>query len=115
MTFPYKWHPDIVDTQMIQVGNVLIAALPGEFTTMAGRRMRRTIEKAVFNVTQGSEDIKLVIAGLSNVYTHYITTYEEYQRQRYEAASTIYGPHTLKAYLEQYAFLTDKMLNVMKY
>jgi neutral ceramidase len=37
MTFPYKWHPDIIDTQLLQIGNVVIAALPGEFTTMAGR------------------------------------------------------------------------------
>lgn len=25
------------------------------------------------------KDMEVVIAGLSNVYTHYITTYEEYQ------------------------------------
>ncbi|TMS22343.1 Neutral ceramidase [Larimichthys crocea] len=47
-------------------------------------------------------DSEVVIAGLSNVYTHYITTYEEYQVQRYEGASTIYGPHTLSAYLQKY-------------
>ncbi|XP_056285654.1 neutral ceramidase isoform X2 [Pseudoliparis swirei] len=47
-------------------------------------------------------DTEVVIAGLSNVYTHYITTYEEYQVQRYEGASTIYGPHTLSAYLLKY-------------
>ena len=33
-------------------------------------------------------------------------------RQRYEAASTIYGPHTLRAYMQQYAILTEKILNV---
>ena len=63
-------------------------------------------------VTQGTEDLKVVIAGLSNAYTHYVTTFEEYQRQRYEAASTIFGPHTLRAYMDQYAYLTEKMLNV---
>ncbi|XP_028264532.1 neutral ceramidase isoform X2 [Parambassis ranga] len=47
-------------------------------------------------------DMEVVIAGLSNVYTHYITTYEEYQVQRYEGASTIYGPHTLSAYLHKF-------------
>ncbi|CRK26471.1 hypothetical protein BN1708_004200 [Verticillium longisporum] len=31
-------------------------------------------------------------------YTHYITTQEEYSIQRYEGASTFYGPHTLAAY-----------------
>ena len=53
----------------------------------------------------------VALAGLANVYTHYITTYEEYQRQRYEAASTIFGPHTLRAYMQQYSYLTEKILN----
>ena len=26
MNFPYRWHPDIIDTQMLQVGNIIIAA-----------------------------------------------------------------------------------------
>ena len=74
--------------------------------------MREAISNKVAEVTQGTEEIKVLLAGLSNVYTHYITTYEEYQRQRYEAASTIFGPHTLRAYMQQYAFLTEKLLNV---
>lgn len=37
-TFPYEWQPKIVPTQLAMVGNVVIAALPGEFTTMSGRR-----------------------------------------------------------------------------
>nr|XP_006823956.1 PREDICTED: neutral ceramidase-like [Saccoglossus kowalevskii] len=53
------------------------------------------------------EDTEVVIAGLSNLYTHYVTTFEEYQIQRYEAASTIYGPHTLEAYQYQYENLTQ--------
>ena len=76
------------------------------------RRLKRSLEKTISEVTQGTENLKVVIAGLSNAYTHYITTFEEYQRQRYEAASTIFGPHTLRAYMEQYAYLTEKMLNV---
>ena len=39
----------------------------------------------------------VVIAGLTNDYSHYVTTYEEYQVQRYEGASTLFGPHTLGA------------------
>ena len=86
------------------------------------------------------EECHVVLAGLANSYTHYITTWEEYQTQRlarldfwrtvilcqkllglfwcgknygiltevlrYEAASTIYGPHTLLAYQQQYARIT---------
>lgn len=31
-----------------------------------------------------------------------MTTYQEYQVQRYEAASTLFGPNTLQAYQWQY-------------
>ena len=76
--------------------------------------MRDAVASTAFDITQGSEELKVVLAGLSNVYTHYITTYEEYQPQRYEAASTIFGPHTLRAYLDQFKYLTEAMLQVLK-
>ena len=57
-------------------------------------------------------DFTVALAGLSNCYTHYITTYEEYQEQRYEAGSTLYGPHTLQAYLIQFSYLTKNLLQV---
>ena len=76
--------------------------------------MRDAVASTAFDITQGSEDLKVVLAGLSNVYTHYITTYEEYQPHRYEAASTIFGPHSLKAYQDQFKYLTEAMLQVLK-
>ena len=42
----------------------------------------------------------VVIAGLTNTYSSYVTTFEEYAMQRYEGASTIFGPHTLDAYIQ---------------
>jgi neutral ceramidase len=103
MSFPYKWHPDVVSTQLLKLGQLVIAGVPGELTTMAGRRLRDTISKVMPNT-------KVVIAGLSNSYTHYVTTFEEYQEQRYEAGSTIYGPHTLLAYQKQYERLAEMSL-----
>merc|ERR1712004_398973 len=82
-----------------------LLAVPGEFTTMAGRRLREAVAE-----TAGIEGGKVVVAGLSNTYTHYITTWEEYQRQRYEAASTIYGPHTLLAYIQQFDRITKALI-----
>ena len=87
-----------------------IAPVPGEFTTMSGRRLRETIRTTTQQVSNASST-KVDIAGLSNAYTHYITTFEEYQRQRYEAASTIYGPYTLMAYQQQYSFLAKYLYN----
>ncbi|NXM73050.1 ASAH2 ceramidase, partial [Serilophus lunatus] len=100
MTRPHPWHPDIVDVQVAVIGSLAILAVPGEFTTMSGRRLREAV-KSEFD-SHGTPRMNVVIAGLCNVYTHYITTYEEYQAQRYEAASTLYGPHTLSAYIQLY-------------
>jgi hypothetical protein len=38
------------------------------------------------------EDAHVVVAGPANTYAHYISTREEYAVQRYEGASTLYGP-----------------------
>ncbi|PKK21990.1 putative neutral ceramidase C [Columba livia] len=100
MTRPHPWHPDIVDVQIIAIGSLAILAVPGEFTTMSGRRLREAVKREFDS--HGTSQMDVVIAGLCNVYTHYIATYEEYQAQRYEAASTIYGPHTLSAYIQLY-------------
>lgn len=74
MVDPYEWQPRVVSTQIALIGNVAIAAVPGEFTTMSGRRLKNIIKKAI-----GSSDATVIIAGLSNHYTDYIATYEEYQ------------------------------------
>ena len=67
-----------METQILRIGQLMIAAVPGEFTTMAGRRLRqKLVEEAIAN--GASSNTKAVIAGLANVYTHYITTFEEYQ------------------------------------
>uniref|UniRef100_A0A8I5UX74 Neutral ceramidase n=1 Tax=Pongo abelii TaxID=9601 RepID=A0A8I5UX74_PONAB len=114
---PHPWHPDIVDVQIITLGSLAITAIPGEFTTMSGRRLREAVQ-AEF-ASHGMRNMTVVISGLCNVYTHYITTYEEYQAQRYEAASTIYGPHTLSAYIQLFrnlakAIATDMVANLSR-
>nr|XP_055031802.1 neutral ceramidase [Misgurnus anguillicaudatus]XP_055031803.1 neutral ceramidase [Misgurnus anguillicaudatus] len=97
---PLPWHPNIVDVQIITIGPFAIVAVPGEFTTMSGRRIRQAVKQ---ELDQGPfRNTEVVIAGLCNIYTHYITTYEEYQIQRYEGASTIFGPHTLSAYIQRF-------------
>lgn len=105
MNDPLPWHPAIVDVQIITIGSFAIVAVPGEFTTMSGRRIRETVKQ---ELDQGwFSNTEVVVAGLCNIYTHYITTYEEYQIQRYEGASTIFGPHTLSAYIQRYRGLAN--------
>ncbi|KAG7470428.1 hypothetical protein JOB18_031930 [Solea senegalensis] len=114
MNWPLPWHPQIIDVQIIIIGSIAVIAVPGEITTMAGRRLRDTVKQEL--QSQGSfQDVEVVISGLSNVYTHYITTFEEYQVQRYEGASTIYGPHTLSAYLHKYRALARAIAQVRRH
>lgn len=44
MDTPYAWHPSVVDVQLLRVGQLVIAAVPGEFTTMAGRRLKDAVK-----------------------------------------------------------------------
>jgi len=55
-----------------------------EFTTMAGRRLRDAVKDVLTKSGQFDNNIHVVLAGLTNTYSQYITTYEEYQVQRYE-------------------------------
>ena len=52
------------------------------------------------------QKVYLTIAGLSNSYSHYVTTFEEYQAQRYEAASTLYGTFSTSHHLNTLQDLT---------
>lgn len=96
---PYLWSPNIVDIQLLRVGQVLIIVSPGEATTMAGRRWKESIAAAASHSSLTDDDPIVVLGGPANSYTHYIATEEEYNVQRYEGASTLYGPHTLNAYM----------------
>jgi neutral ceramidase len=101
MTSPYLWTPNVVDIQVLRVGQLLIIVSPGEATTMAGRRWKEAIHSSAASLalSGSSADPVLVLGGPANSYTHYITTPDEYGIQRYEGASTLYGPYTLNAYI----------------
>ncbi|MCO5567925.1 hypothetical protein L7F22_021621 [Adiantum nelumboides] len=104
MSLPYAWAPSILPIQILRVGQLVILSVPAEFTTMAGRRLRNSVKETLIAESEGefNEDTVVVIAGLTNAYSQYVTTYEEYEIQRYEGASTLYGPHTLSAYIQEF-------------
>ncbi|CAF3464674.1 unnamed protein product [Rotaria sp. Silwood1] len=106
---PIEWVPFVLPHQIFQIGQLFIVAVPGEFSTMSGRRLKLTIKQALQDAGTWTSDSHIVIAGLSNSYSHYITTFEEYQQQRYEGASTLYGPHTLAAYQQTFYDLSMKL------
>jgi neutral ceramidase len=102
VTSPYLWTPNVVDVQVLRVGQLLIVVNPGEATTMSGRRWKQAVADEAKSLVLSESDIVepiVVLGGPANSYTHYIATPEEYSIQRYEGASTLYGPYTLNAYI----------------
>uniref|UniRef100_A0A7N0TGM2 Neutral ceramidase n=2 Tax=Kalanchoe fedtschenkoi TaxID=63787 RepID=A0A7N0TGM2_KALFE len=112
MKQPYDWAPSILPLQIIRVGQLAILSVPGEFTTMAGRRLRDAIRAVLVNEAKKefNGNVHVVIAGLTNTYSQYITTFEEYEVQRYEGASTLFGPHTLAAYIQEFTKLATALI-----
>ena len=98
LTLPYAWAPDIVDIQVLRVGQLFIIISTSEATTMSGRRWKEAIAKGAQD-TLGISDPQVVLGAPSNSYAHYVATEEEYSVQRYEGASTLYGPNELAAYI----------------
>ncbi|XP_068668819.1 neutral ceramidase 2-like [Aristolochia californica] len=113
MKVPYEWAPSVLPIQLLRIGQMVVLSVPGEFTTMAGRRLRDAVKTVLAQGGDGEFDKKfhVVIAGLANTYSQYVTTFEEYQIQRYEGASTLYGPHTLSGYIQEFKKLATALLN----
>ncbi|TVY15325.1 Neutral ceramidase 2 [Lachnellula arida] len=101
ITSPYLWTPNVVDVQVLRVGQLVIIVSPGEATTMSGRRWKEAVHDSAASLALSGSDVDpvVVIGGPANSYAHYIATPEEYGIQRYEGASTLYGPYTLNAYI----------------
>ncbi|KAK0221200.1 Neutral/alkaline nonlysosomal ceramidase [Armillaria nabsnona] len=102
---PYDWSPSSVDIQMLRVGNFVMLIMPGELTTMAGRRIREAIRAELISSGILGSNAYVALAGPANTYAHYVATREEYGAQRYEGASTIFGQYTLEAYIDKYTSL----------
>ncbi|XP_045820262.1 neutral ceramidase 1-like isoform X1 [Trifolium pratense] len=110
MNVPYEWAPSILPIQILRVGQFVILCIPGEISTMAGRRLRDAV-KTILSSHKDFENVHIVITSLSNAYSQYATTYEEYYVQRYEGGSTLYGPHTLSAYIQEFKKLAKALIS----
>jgi neutral ceramidase len=97
-------YTQIVPMTLARIGQLVLVCVPAEFTTMAGRRLRDTVQQAL------GEEGFYVLAGYANDYCGYVTTREEYATQQYEGGHTLYGPHTLAQYQQNF----DRLAHAMK-
>lgn len=101
---PYPWTPRILPLQMLKIGQLIIVAVPFELTTMTGRRIKEIVAK-----TYPAPHYHIVLSTLANAYAGYVATHEEYQLQRYEGASTHFGPWTEAALQQEFAKLSASL------
>jgi neutral ceramidase len=98
--------PPAVPLTVAQVGNHLIATIPGEMTVDMGRRVRGAL--ALTALGHGIQGVQL--SGLANEYLSYFTSPQEYDAQHYEGGSTMYGRESSVLLLEQLQVLTKALL-----
>ncbi|MGB6022177.1 MAG: neutral/alkaline non-lysosomal ceramidase N-terminal domain-containing protein [Ornithinimicrobium sp.] len=77
--------PKRLPLHVVRVGEHTFATVPGEATTMTGERIEAAVASASVHGTSAS------VIGFAGDYAGYWATPEEFQEQRYEGASTIFG------------------------
>jgi len=85
------WVPEVVPLNLVTLGSFALVAVPFEMTTVAGRRLRGALRAALPELEH------VVVSPYANAYVGYMTTFEEYQVQHYEAGYTLFGAHSLAA------------------
>lgn len=101
---PRPWIEQTLPIQLIRIGELVLAAVPGESTVVAGLRIRRVVADALRVPVEN-----VLLQGYSNGYSQYVTTPEEYVAQQYEGGETMFGRWTLCAYVQEF----DKMARAM--
>jgi neutral ceramidase len=101
-----NWTPTILPFQLFRLGPVAIAAIPGEMTMQAGRRLQDSLKVVLAPIGVN----QVILTGLANEYSGYITTPEEYDSQQYEGASTLFGRLTFDAYQQAFRELAVAMV-----
>lgn len=98
--------PRVLPIQLTFIGNVAIAAFPFEITVISGKRLANSLKEklAVAGITE------VILAPYANGYSGYITTYEEYQVQMYEAGHTVFGQWSLAALQTKFDELATEIL-----
>ncbi len=97
--------PSVLPLQIIVIGDLALICAPGEFTTMAGARLRACVAARL--APRGIT--RVLLCTYCNDYMGYVTTFEEYQEQAYEGGHTIFGQWTLAAFQTRFAALAGEL------
>lgn len=95
----------VLPITLARIGDLTLACVAAEVTTMAGRRLRNHLSE-----TLGTNPEDIILVGYANEYGGYLTTKEEYDTQQYEGGHTLFGPWSLSAYQQEFDKLATAML-----
>ena len=96
-TKPIPSLPQILPYGLVLLGNLAVLVLPHEVTTMSSRRLKKEVSSVL-----GTKASEIVLSGLTNDFSGYITTPEEYSTQNYEGGHTLHGSQSLNALRQEY-------------
>jgi len=103
----YTKHQDsfseIVPFQLFVIGDLALIGMPGDASTMAGRRIRSDILETLR--LKGVQTA--IIAGHTNAYSQYLNTPEEYLSQAQNPLTSSLAHHALPIYRNEFAFLAS--------
>lgn len=99
------WTPQILPLHIMTIGNIALVGIPGEITTMAGKRLEQSVKDVL--APRGIDEV--IIVSYANAYCGYITTFQEYQVQCYEGGHTVFGEHTLGGFQTKFHQLALEM------
>ena len=88
--------PEAVPLLVARIDDRVIGSIPGEATKQTGARVRKALVKA----SAGTGVKRGLVSGLTNEFTSYYATAEEYDAQYYEGATTLHGRASAAAVTE---------------
>lgn len=93
--------------QIFTVGELAIVGVPFEVTTMEARR----IKSVLLNTLNATGINTIVLSTLTNSYSQYLTTREEFAAQNFEGSFNLYGPWSGAALTQELDKLCSDIVN----
>ncbi|WP_421083229.1 neutral/alkaline non-lysosomal ceramidase N-terminal domain-containing protein [Rothia nasimurium] len=79
--------------QIMRFGSYYVLGLPGEHNSAVGVQYRQDMAQLL-----GVDQSQIIVQGVTNAYSHYVATPQEYVSQQYEGGATIFGINSMGAY-----------------
>jgi neutral ceramidase len=99
--------PEVAQLSVVRIGDLLLAVVPAEVTTVAGAAMKRAVRDSAH--AHGLVPNGVAVIGLTNGYIQYATTDAEYSAQDYEGGSTLYGPKSAAVLAQELGRLAGQL------